>query len=51
MNIKKTKSSSVCGIMNTIALANVKKSANSACVWAFHQPKFPEAANKFKKMN
>ncbi|MFP3154344.1 cyclic lactone autoinducer peptide [Lachnospiraceae bacterium ZAX-1] len=28
----------------------VIQSANVTCAWYFHQSKFPESANKFKKM-
>ena len=36
-------------IMNSIALTLVVQSANTACVWIFHQPEFPEEANKYRK--
>lgn len=35
--------------LNGIARILTAQSANSACAWMFHQPKFPESANKFKK--
>lgn len=38
-------------IVNCMALILVIQSANSACGWIFHQPEFPEQANKFKKVN
>lgn len=37
------------GVLNTLALLLVVQSANQACIWFFHQPKFPESANKLKK--
>ncbi len=37
-------------IMNCLALILVAHTANICCIWAFHQPEFPEAANKFKKV-
>lgn len=37
------------GVLNSLALLFVSQSANQACAWFFHQPKFPEGANKFKK--
>ncbi len=36
-------------VFNCIAIVLVAQSANIACAWVFHQPEFPEAANKFKK--
>ena len=37
------------GILNSLALVLVSLSANSACAWVYHQPEFPETANRFKK--
>ena len=37
------------GALNSLALMLVAQSANQACMWIYHQPEFPEAANKFKK--
>ncbi|MCI8781768.1 MAG: cyclic lactone autoinducer peptide [Lachnospiraceae bacterium] len=37
------------GILNSLALLLVVQSANQACIWFFHQPKFPESGNKFKR--
>lgn len=37
------------GFLNSLALALVAISANSACAWVYHQPEFPETANRFKK--
>ncbi|MDF2801194.1 MAG: hypothetical protein K0S61_1097 [Anaerocolumna sp.] len=36
--------------INCTALALVALSANIACVWVFHQPEFPKAADRFKKL-
>ncbi len=33
--------------LNCMALAFVVQTANSACLWIFHQPKFPEEAKKY----
>lgn len=35
---------------NAFALKAAASTANSACLWLCNQPKFPEAANKFKKV-
>lgn len=35
--------------LNVFALRLVVQTANSACIWMTHQPKFPEAATKFRK--
>lgn len=37
------------GVLNSLAFVLVAMSANSACCWVYHQPEFPDAANKFKK--
>lgn len=37
-------------LTNCIALMFVIQSANTACVWIFHEPFFPKEANKFKKV-
>lgn len=37
------------GVLNSLALVLVSLSANSACAWVYHQPEFPDAANKLKK--
>lgn len=47
--MKKKLSVKMLGIVNLMALLLVSHSANITCVWAFHQPEFPEAAQKFKK--
>ena len=36
-------------ILNNLVLLTVIQSANSACTWIFHQPKFPKEAEKYKK--
>ena len=35
------------GILNGLALLTVLVNANQACVWFYHQPEFPEKAEKF----
>ena len=50
MELKKDISAKTLGMVNTLALKAVKSTANSACLWVCHQPEFPEAANKFKKV-
>jgi len=50
MITKKNFLTKLLGIFNCIALVLVAQSANIACVWVFHQPEFPEAANQFKKI-
>ncbi len=37
------------GCVNAMAMIMVTQTANSACVWIVHQPKFPKEADKFKK--
>lgn len=50
MKIKNViKKITVAGILNSLALVMVTMTANSACAWVFHQPEFPETANRFKK--
>jgi len=39
----------VVNLMNLCALAAVVQTVNMACVWVQHQPKVPEAAQKYKK--
>lgn len=36
-----------CG--NVLALAAVFMTANSACCWYYHQPKFPQEADQLRK--
>ncbi|MCI5729926.1 MAG: cyclic lactone autoinducer peptide [Eubacterium sp.] len=38
-------------LFNSLALLLVAVTANSACLWYFHQPKFPEEANYLRKHN
>lgn len=35
-------------VMNNLVETAVKQNANSTCLWALYQPKFPEQANKYK---
>jgi len=37
-------------LANCMALLMVVQSANTACGWIVHEPRFPEAANKYKKV-
>lgn len=37
------------GVLNSLALMMVAQSANQACIWFYHQPEFPEGADKYKK--
>lgn len=37
-------------LANCLALALVVQGANTTCAWVVHQPKFPEGADKFKKV-
>lgn len=49
----KAKKNVICGmlsIMNCLALMLVVHTASVCCIWVFHQPEFPEAANKFKRI-
>lgn len=51
-NMKKkdlSKKITASGVLNSLALKMVCQSANSACAWVYHQPEFPDAANRFKK--
>ena len=36
-------------IMNCFAVLLVAQTANAACIWIFHQPKFPQEAEKYCK--
>lgn len=36
------------GALNAFALLLVASTANSACLWLYHQPDYPEAADRFK---
>lgn len=47
-NVKKCR---LIKLINCIALAVVICSANSTCAFYFHQPKFPDTANKYKRIS
>lgn len=49
MKVKKYFEKGIMKCLSTLALLLVVQTANSACIWVAHQPKFPEEANKFKK--
>lgn len=36
--------------LNCIALTLVSQTANTACIWIFHQPEFPEEAKKYSRI-
>lgn len=36
-------------VSNCLALAMVIMTSQSMCAWIYHQPDFPEEANKFRK--
>lgn len=40
----------ILGVLNVLAVVLVTQTANSTCVWLYHQPEFPASANKFKKL-
>ncbi|MGN0438614.1 MAG: cyclic lactone autoinducer peptide [Lachnospiraceae bacterium] len=48
--MKKFKQGKIMKVINCLALVLVAVSANSACVFYFHQPEFPEAASKFRRV-
>lgn len=48
MKVKKIFGKGAMKCLNVLALLLVMQTANSACIWVAHQPKFPEAANKLK---
>lgn len=50
MKLKTKLLKSLSAVMNCIALALVVQTANSACIWIFHQPDFPEEAKCFNRM-
>lgn len=50
MKSKLKLSGKVLGLLNCMALALVVQTANAACVWIFHQPKFPEEARKYSRL-
>lgn len=37
-------------LFNCLALMLVIQSANTACLWNFHQPEFPEEAIQYKRV-
>lgn len=37
------------GLANSLAVAMVVLTSQTMCVWMFHQPDFPEEANKYRK--
>lgn len=37
-------------VINCLAVVLVAQTANSACIWIFHQPEFPQEAKKFCKI-
>lgn len=39
------------GVINCLALLLVIGSVNSACTWIYHQPKVPDKANRFKRID
>lgn len=36
--------------MNFFARAFVVQSANTACIWIYHQPEFPKEAKKYSRI-
>lgn len=40
----------VIGVINCLAVMFVVQTANSACIWIFHQPEFPQEAKKYSKI-
>ncbi len=50
MKLKNSFFTKLLGKFNCIALVLVALSANITCAWVFHQPEFPEAADRFKKI-
>ena len=48
MEVKKNFGKGVMKCLNVLALLLVIQTANSACIWVAHHPKFPEVANKLK---
>lgn len=50
MKVKALFYQKILGIINMLALFLVRKTANASCAWVFHQPEFPDEANKFKKV-
>jgi cyclic lactone autoinducer peptide len=50
MKVKMTLRKLITWGMNSVALALVVQTANSACMWIFHQPEFPDEAKKYKRI-
>jgi len=48
VNVLKSKYG-VVSLMNLCALVAVVQTVSTPCVWVQHQPKVPEAAQKYKK--
>lgn len=46
---KKLTGEKVLGTVNVLALAMLVYTANTACMWAHHQPKAPEGLERFRK--
>lgn len=49
-NLKIVLCKNVIKVMNVAAIILVAQTANSACFWLAHQPEFPEAAEKYKRV-
>lgn len=49
--MKGQKSNKIMKFINCLALVLVAVSANSTCMFYFHEPKFPDAAKKFKRLS
>ena len=47
--MKKFKQGKIMKVINCLALVLVAATANSACVFYFHQPEFPKEANFLRK--
>lgn len=50
MKINKNSIMKFLGVFNSLALLFVAQSANSTCAFFYHQPEFPAAANRFRKL-
>lgn len=48
-NMLKKFSKNKFGVINCLAMLLVTVTANSACIWYFHQPEFPKEANGLRK--
>lgn len=47
MELKRKIVRKMLAIANGFAMILVVLSANTCCIWAFHQPEFPETAKKY----